>query len=626
MAEPERATTRARGAVARGEDPLFEFGPEAEVVVGSDGTIERVNRRAAQLYGGAASDLVGESVELLVAATPGDADEDPVVWLRSLRDRGGTRQPVMLTGRHRDGSTYPAELSAAAVPASDELVIALRDGSARRRSIDRIAAMLDFAPDAIVVVDEQGTVRFANRQVTAVFGWPPHELVGREIEELVPAGDRAGHEALRRGFFASPRVRDMGAGQHLKGRRRDGSEFPVEISLSPLPGEPREVMAAIRDVTDRRAAERRARAMLEFAPDATIIVDRSGHIVEANRQVTALFGHDAETLVGMSVEQLLPERHRWSHVVHRDSFFGSPRVRAMGAGDELSGLRADGSEFAVEISLSPLPGPEPEVMATIRDVSDRRATSEALAAALAHERDAARELRHATRVKDEFLDVAAHELRTPLASISGFASALVTDWDEQDDAWKLGLLERIRRNARDMSELTNRLLDVSRLQAGRVRMEPVDLDVEALLRELVDDLEALSDREVAFDLGVDGLVRTDRAALAHVVTNLLTNAAKYSDPPEPIEVRARRDAGGVLVAVTDHGIGIPEEDMPHLFDHFYRGANQNRGRGAGVGLAVARQYVELLGGRLRAESTRGEGSTFTAWFPNAPSDGGVTPT
>ena len=616
---------RAAGVPVRGpgppdEDPLFEFGPEAEVVVGTDGTIERVNRRASQLYGAAANDLVGESVELLLAATPGDADDDPVAWLRSVRDRGGTRQPVMVTGRRRDGSTYPAELSAAAVPASDALVVALRDGSARRRSIDRIAALLDFAPDAIVVVDEQGTVRFANRQVAAIFDWPPHELVGRSIEELVPATDRAGHEALRTSFFASPRVRDMGAGQHLEGRRRDGSEFPVEISLSPLPGEPREVMAAIRDVTDRRAAERRARAMLEFAPDATIIVDRAGRIVEANRQVTALFGHDAETLAGMSVEQLLPERHRWSHVVHRDSFFGAPRVREMGAGDELWGLRADGSEFAVEISLSPLPGPGPEVMATIRDVSDRRATSEALAAALAHERDAARELRQTTRVKDEFIDVAAHELRTPLASISGFATALVTDWEEHDDDWKLGLLERIRRNARDMTELTDRLLDVSRLQAGRVRLRPVALDVETFLRELVDDLQPLTDRDVRLDLDVAEPLLTDRAAVAHVLTNLLTNAAKYSDAPAPIEVRARRDAGGVEVVVTDHGIGIPAEDLPHLFDHFYRGVNQTRGRGAGVGLAVARQYVELLGGRLRAESTRGEGSTFTAWFPEAPAE------
>lgn len=616
MSDTERRLAgRSPAADVRSDDdPLFQFAPEAQVVVGADGTIVRANVRAERLHGGRTADLVGEPVDVLLATAPGD--DDAVTWLRGVRDLGGTRQPVALTGRRRDGSTFPAELTAAAVPASDTLVVALRDTSDRRRDLDRVAAMLDFAPDAIVVVDQQGTVTFANRQVAAVFGWPPHELVGRAVEELVPDGDRGGHEALRSRFFRAPRVRDMGAGQHLMGRRRDGSRFPVEISLSPLPGEPREVMAAIRDVTGRRAAEHRARALLEFSPDATVIVDRAGRIVEANPRVTTLFGHEQEALLGMGIEELLPERHRWSHVVHRDSFFASPRVREMGAGDQLCGLRSDGSEFAVEISLSPLPGPDPQVMATIRDVSDRRAASEALTAALAHEREAARELQRATRVKDEFLDIAAHELRTPLVSISGFAGALVEDWDAQDDAWKLDLLERIRRNTDDMSELTDRLLDVSRLQAGRVRVRTTDVDVTALLQGLTEDLAPLSGRDVRLAVEVEGTVHTDRTAVAHVVTNLLTNAAKYSEPPAPIEVQARRDAGGVEVVVTDHGVGIPAEDLPHVFDHFYRGANQALGRGAGVGLAVARQYVDLLGGRLRAESVRGEGSTFTAWFPD----------
>lgn len=615
-AGPESASGRT--SLARSDDPLFQFAPEAMVVIAPDGIIRRANRRAGELHGSSPTDLAGQTLAALVAATPGDADDDPAAWLRSVRDRGGTQRPAGVTARRGDGSTFPAELTATPVPTSDDLVVALHDVSVRTRNLTRAAAMLDFAPDAIVVVGPDGIVTFANRQVRTMFGWPPHELVGRTVEELVPKEYRAGHEGLRTNFFGSPRVRDMGAGQHLLGQRRDGSQFPVEISLSPLPGEPREVMAAIRDVTDRRAAERRARAMLEFSPDATIIVDRTGQIVEANRQATALFGHDGEALVGMSVEELLPERDRWSHVVHRDSFFASPRVREMGAGDQLSGLRADGSEFAVEISLSPLPGSEPQVMATIRDVSDRRAVSEALASALEQEREAARELRRATRVKDEFLDIAAHELRTPLASITGFASALITDWDEQDDAWKRDLVDRVLRNARDMKELTERLLDVSRLQAGRVQLTPTELDIAAVLGDLVGDLQVLADRDVQLDVEVAGPVRTDRSALAHVVTNLLTNAAKYSDPPAPIQLTARRDAGGVEVVVADHGVGIPDDDLPHLFEHFYRGANQGHGRGAGVGLSVAAEYIELLGGHIRAESTRGEGSVFTAWFPDAP--------
>lgn len=596
------------------EEALFQFAPEAMVVVSADGEVVRVNRQALALYGGRSADLVGEQFAALVP--PEGTGQDPAKWLRTVRDRGGTARLTDVTGRRQDGTTFPVDLAAAPVPASQDIVVAIHDVAVRARTRTRTAAMLDFAPDAIVVVADDGVVTFANRQVAAVFGWPPHELVGRRVEELVPAAFRDGHEDLRNGFFKAPRVREMGAGEHLLGLRRDGTEFPVEISLSPLPGEPRAVMAAIRDVTNRRAAELRARAMINFAPDATIITDAEGRIVDANRQMTALFGHSPAALAGMTVEDLLPERHRWAHVVHRESFAAAPRVREMGAGAELYGLRADGTEFAVEISLSPLPGPNPQVMATIRDVSDRRATSEALAAALAHERDTARELRQATRVKDEFLDIAAHELRTPLASIGGFSAALIDDWDDQDDAWKRDLIERILRNAREMTELTERLLDFSRLQAGRVKVEPAPVDLQQLLQDLIGGLQPLADRDVRLDIDVAGAVHTDRTAVGHVLTNLLTNAAKYSDAPAPIVVTARRDAGGVEVTVTDQGVGIPAEDLPHLFEHFYRGANQSHGRGAGVGLSVAQHYVELLGGHIQAASTRGEGSTFTTWFPD----------
>lgn len=601
--------------IAASDQSLFTFAPAAMVLVDGAGRIVRTNRLATRLHGGSTT-LVGESLDELVAPAPGHDAPDPVAWALSARDGVASAGPMRCLGRRHDGTSFPAELDAEPVPASDGVVLTLQDVSARARTRTRAAAMLDFAPDAIVVVDDDGIVTFANRQVATVFGWSPHELVGRNVEELLPATAAEGHVKLRERFFDSPRRREMGAGEHLRGRRRDGTEVPVEISLSPLPGEPREVMAAIRDVTDRRAAELRARAMLEFAPDATIIVDRSGRILEANRQVSTLFGHEPEALLGLPVEELLPERHRWSHVAHRDSFFGTPRVREMGAGDQLSGLRADGSEFAVEISLSPLPGQDPTVMATIRDVSDRRAAREALATALRREREASHELRQATRIKDQFLDIAAHELRTPLATISGFAEALANSWDEQDDAWKQDLVSRILRNATSMTELTNRLLDVSRLQAGRVQVEPASLDLEQLLGELVSDLTGTSGRDIDLDVDLDGPITTDERAVRHVVGNLLTNAVKYSDPPSVIEVTARHDAGGVAVTVADHGLGIPSADLPHLFEHFFRGANEAHGRGTGVGLSVASEYAQLVGGDIRVVSTRGEGSTFTAWFPD----------
>jgi len=488
----------------------------------------------------------------------------------------------------------------------------------------RFEAIFRYAPDAIVIVNADGTIIAANDQVMALFGHSADELVGREVELLLPERYRGTHAGHREGFRAAPRIREMGAGAELFGLRADGTEFPVEISLSPLPGEEGEVMAAIRDVTDRKAVESRSQAILQFAPDATIIVDGTGQILSANRQMTALFGHSYADLLGMQVEALVPERFRQAHVTHRDSFSAAPRVREMGAGAELFGLRADGTEFPVEISLSPLPGPGSDVMATVRDVTDRRLARDALKHALEQERDAAQKLREASRIKDEFLDIVAHELRTPVTAIGGFADLLDRQWDSHDEPTRRDMVARILRNSREMSALVERLLDMSRLQAGRVDLALEEVDIAALLHAIVDGLTVLADRPVTIQVDSDPMIVSDPSALRHIVSNFLTNAAKFAPADVPIEVRARESEGGLLVEVQDYGLGIPAEDVPHLFEHFYQGDNQPKGgRGAGIGLSVARRYSDLLGGKISASSTLGEGSLFSVWLPrhSMPSDG-----
>jgi PAS domain S-box-containing protein len=503
---------------------------------------------------------------------------------------------------------------------------AIRDVTVQRESESRVRAMMDFTPDATLIVGEDGVINFASRQVSALFGYPANELLGRNVDELLPERFQTSHIERRAEFFEAPQVREMGANAELYGRRANGSEFPVEVSLSPLPGLPREVMAAVRDVTDRTAIESRSRAILQLAPDATIIVDGTGRILAANRQTTALFGHTHDVLLGMQVEELMPERFRWSHIPHRDSFSAAPRVREMGAGADLFGLRADGTEFSIEISLSPLPGPGNDVIATVRDVTDRRAGRYALERALEQERDAAVQLRDASRVKDEFLDIVAHELRTPITAIGGFAHVLDHQWDGHDEATRRQLVGRISSNARQMSAMVERLLNMSRLQAGRVELELKTLKVSELLHTIVDSLATLEDRPITIEAETDRTVVTDESALRHIVTNFLTNAAKFSPVDIAVEVRAHESEGGLVIEVEDHGIGIPAADVPHLFEHFFQGANQLAvGHGSGVGLSVARLYTDLLGGNIRATSTWGEGSLFSVWLPHRvmPSDDGA---
>lgn len=241
--------------------------------------------------------------------------------------------------------------------------------------------LLETAPDAMVIVDREGRIILVNAQTEKMFGYRREEILGKTVEVLVPNRFRAGHPGHRDGYFHEPKVRGMGAGVELYALRKDGTEFPVEISLSPLETEEGTVVSsAIRDISDRKRAEDKFRSLLEAAPDAMVIVDNAGTIVLINAQAERLFGYKRENLLGKPIETLVPDRYQHKHVGHRNNYFRDPRVRPMGAGLELYGRRADGSEFPVEISLSPIETPEGTLTSsTVRDISDRKRTESELA-------------------------------------------------------------------------------------------------------------------------------------------------------------------------------------------------------------------------------------------------------
>jgi PAS domain S-box-containing protein len=257
-----------------------------------------------------------------------------------------------------------------------------RDITSRKRADDRFKGLLESAPDAIVIVDGKGDIVLVNSQTERAFGYPREELLGRKVEMLVPERYRGHHTQHRDGFFSEPRTRTMGAGLELHGLRKDGTEFPVEISLSPLQTEEGVlVSSAIRDVTERKKAEEKFRGLLQAAPDAMVIVNQEGAIVLANSQTEKLFGYSVEELLNQKVEMLLPERFRGKHPGHRSHFFGDAKMRPMGVGLELFARRKDGTEFPVEISLSPLETSEGTLVSSaIRDISERKRKDEALKA------------------------------------------------------------------------------------------------------------------------------------------------------------------------------------------------------------------------------------------------------
>lgn len=475
--------------------------------------------------------------------------------------------------------------------------------------------LLDHAPDAMVATDTDGRVCLWNQAAQRDFGYSADEAAGRLLAELIVPRELHDDEAA----FRRDALDGLAMRHEVMRHRKDGVPLYVNCSASALrdpQGRVSYLVCHLSDVTRHRArrdaefVHARFQAVLDRAPDAIVIVNGTGRIVLFNAQACTMFGHEVAAVLGEPIEMLLPERLQRSHLGQRTGYLGAPRMRAMGEGRELHGRRANGEEFPVEISLSPV---ETEagrlVMSAIRDISERKRFERAL-----QEKNV--ELERASRAKDRFLATMSHELRTPLNAIIGFTGLMLMKLPGPLTAEQEKQLGLVQSSGKHLLSLINDLLDLAKIESGSVELLLEPVACEPVLDEVVQTLKPTADAKGLW-LRVDGngtlpAVQADRRALQQILINLTGNALKFT-AEGGVTITLSESGGRVAIAVHDTGIGISAEDRTRLFGAFTQ-VGQARGRrteGTGLGLHLSVKLAELMGGRIAVDSEPGRGSVFT---------------
>jgi PAS domain S-box-containing protein len=528
-------------------------------------------------------------------------------------------------------------------------------------SIQFAAQLLEVAPDAVVAVDPQGTIVLVNRQTERLFGYARDTLVGQSVDLLVPAALRGMHRQHRQSYALAPRTRAMGIGLALLGQRADGRQFPVEISLSPFETEDTSlVIATVRDMSERqrlegvvqaslRAAEAQRhllQAILDELPCGVYLArGPQARLVLANRAATALWGASwpaGQPLVAFlrksGLRFLLPN----GQAVPVEQL---PSHQALRTGDAISQVqlrlaRSDGTALPVLINALPVAAAR-----FLGDASQEASQEAHLGATGEDDRmvlvvyDDVTQLEQAERLKDEFIAVAAHELRNPTAAATGYASMLLRNYQDstthhlapQEFAeWQQEALEHITHAMTRLVVLTDDLLDATKVQAGRLELLREPHEVVALLRRVSRRVQGTTAQHtlVLVSPAEPLVVELDIRRIEQVISNLLSNAIKYSPAGGEITLTVRRteaaapsqgEPGVPLaeIAIADQGIGIPTADHSLVFGRFARARNARAlgVDGTGLGLYLCRELVERHGGTIRFASTEGAGTTVTFTLP-----------
>ncbi len=622
----------------------------ADAIISKDlnGTITSCNESAERIFGYSAGELIGRPIHILI---PADRYPEEDMILSTVR-AGGRIEHLETVRLAKDGRKVDISVSVSPILADDGTVIGVakvaRDITEQKQLARELAAQQEYfrvtlssIGDGVIATDGQGRVTFMNPTAEALTGWAAEEASGRaiaEVFEIINEDSRQPVENPADLVVRSGQV--VSLANHTALVHRNGTERPIADSAAPIrniDGTPIGAVLVFRDITQERRAEEAIaeqrgwfETTLESIGDAVVATDMQGRVVFMNPVAEHLTGWNLDQARGESSAKVF-------RIVNEESrrTVESPVARVLAEGvvvglaNHTLLIAADGTERPIDDSGAPIrnrSGRMVGVVLVFRDISDRRRVDAERRTAAAErerlfgaERAARTEAERANRVKDEFVATVSHELRTPLNAILGWTQLMMQRLTDQDVI--VQGLDVISRNTRLQAQLVSDLLDVSRIISGKLRLNIEQADLRALVSNVIETVQQTANSK-QIDLGAEFdtpaiTVAADPARLQQIIWNVVANAIKFTPEGGTVVVRVRQSGAHAEITVTDTGVGIGPEILPHIFERFNQPSLlQARGGGLGLGLSIAKHLVELHGGTIRAQSPgEGQGATFQIELP-----------
>ncbi len=536
---------------------------------------------------------------------------------------------------------------------------------------DTFEALFNYASIGILITNASGDIQMANKYIEKQFGYNEGELVGKKVESLVPTRFTERHIRHREKFSGDPHSRPMGLGMELAGLKKDGSEFPVEVSLGHYKiGDKSFALAFINDITQRKETEQaviqlnahleekvkagsqslaitvaqlgnqiketeRKDAELErvntflnniwnHAGAIIFVCDTEGIVQFFNPAAELSLGYSSAEVVGkMNIADFHLENDLMKKAVELSELTGkninpgfevftTSSAKGMGNNQEWNYLRKNGSTFFVSLNVTPLKDTQNNVSSYLGiaiDISEKKTAEIELLAALGKEKEL-------NELKSRFVSMASHEFRTPLSAVLSSAYLLSKYTGSEEQPQREKHIQRIVSSVTSLTEILNDFLSVGKIEEGEVQANMTAYDVREQMEEVIQEVHHLlkNNQTISYDHSGERIVLLDQSKMRHIVTNLLSNAIKFSNEDSVIELKTAHDTETLTLSVKDNGIGIPPEDIQSLSNRFFRSSNVTNIQGTGLGLHIVSKYVALLNGTITCESTLGAGTKFTITF------------